>query len=167
MTQLIGRGKSGRVYATRSHPNLCVKIQSIPLHRTPSDIQHELAIATLAGELGVGPHIHHLAICDSKPGTHTQTVIWVMDRIQGDTIANRMEQYKRELKTQNAPPILIKQLVHDKYTEYVEELVVLLDMLESKGVLLDDVHGNNVMYGTIGTSPPRLWIVDYGKMTFQ
>lgn len=184
-TQLLGEGQFGRVYGVKNNPNLAVKVQEIPLNLELTGwfaflgeedhtwrLQNELAIATKAGEMGIGPRIYHLAICKAdKPddmGYIYQKIIWVMDRIQnGDTVYNILQKYKKDLKRQGKSKDEIKRLDVEKRQEFVSMLNEHLQKLEEKDIEVHDIHGGNLMYGSIQGGEPKLYIIDYGEFSFR
>lgn len=175
-TIVLGQGAFGTVYGIKGDPKLAAKVQKIPTTRGWLNkfigkeeeylfhLQNELAIATLAGELGVGPRIYYLAMCDKKK----DRIIWVMDRIQnGDTVYNILEKYKKDLKKEGKSKSEIKELELKKRQAFHDELLDMLEILENKNVKIVDIHGGNLMYGSIDGGEPRLWIIDYGGSYFK
>ncbi len=169
-TVVLGKGAYGTVYGVKDNPNLAIKVQVVPIQGKMGEIftqklQNELAISTLAGDLGIGPKIHHLAICDTITGK-SQTIIWVMDRIYGDTVYDFLGKYEDDLKKQGKTPAEIKKMEYQKRKEINDELVRMVDTLEKKRVQWGDIHNANVMYGSIDGGPPKVYIIDYGEFTF-
>lgn len=172
-TNVVGRGQSGIVFGVVDHPDLVVKVQSVPIDIKRSskltwELQNELACATIAGELGIGPRIHHLAICDavspqSSRFSHLQLIKWVMDKIEGNTLYNILKfDYPNELKRQGKTRKEINEMTAIKQQEFAEEVEELIDDLKDHGIILNDIHGGNIMYGSIRGGAPRIWIIDFG-----
>lgn len=180
--QVLGEGDFGKVYGVKNNPNLAVKVQLIPLNfpdwlarLEETDhtwrLQNELAIATKAGEMGIGPRIYHLAICKADNpddmGYIFQQIIWVMDRINGDTVYNILKKYRKDLKRQGKSKEEIKRLDLEKRKEFVDMLNEHINKLEEKGIVYEDIHGGNIMYGSIQGGEPKLYIIDYGEFSFK
>lgn len=168
---VLGKGVYGIVYSAKNNPDLAIKVQYIPTKGNLGKdftwkLQNELAIATKAGEMGFGPRIYHLAICNTnKP--NEQKIIWVMDRIYGDTVFDILEKYKKELKKQGYPKKEIAKLELEKRKGFNDELVRIVQILEEKGIEYDDIHGGNIMYGSIQGGEQKLYIIDYGEFSFS
>ena len=169
---VLGDGEYGTVYGMKGDPNLAVKVQRVPIsgkagEKFTHNLQTELAIATIAGEMGIGPRIHHLSICDVNPKSNTQTIMWVMDRINGKTLYDTLDKYKATLKKQGKTKEEIKKLEYAKRKEFHDnELIPMIQRLEEKGINAGDIHGGNIMYGYIRGGEPRLWIIDFGFFKF-
>lgn len=166
--KIIGKGDSGIVYAVKGNPDLVVKVQEItndgrrnPEEQSLFELQNELASATIAGEIGVGPRIYHLAICNSHK-KNKQKIMWVMDKIKGDTMYNILQTYKYQLYQQGKSRAEREMLSIAKQDELGELVIPLVDTLDNHGITIDDLHGGNLMWGTIRDGPPQLWIIDFG-----
>jgi len=184
---VIGRGQYGTVHSISGDLNLCAKIQymkddkyclkddkhcltddkhcltdddSVPTKASHTETQHELAAATIAGEIGVGPRIYQLTMCDMEPPL--VKITWVMDKITGSTLEELLGPQLDHIS--KGIPYKEYKLMKEKIVEpYYKQLLPLIKMLNNRNIIIKDIHEGNVMFGSIRGGPPRLWIIDYGK----
>lgn len=138
--EVLGSGDNGVVYTVEKDGDEII-LKEIALKRsgpTKQQIETEVCIGRALGEAGIAPKIHDVApwYCKGKG-------FYAMEKMDG-TWAEMMPTSKVWAEKKKKPMITAEVVGSDAYHAFEKQLVGLLEMMISMGVVHNDNHPDNI-----------------------